>query len=58
MVKCSKAVEAWVEWWSVFSSEKVGDIVRWMVEDIRPDLPSASGTERDVSPEGARSARV
>ncbi len=48
----------WVELWSVCSSEKVGDVVLWMVEDILPDLPSASGTQLEVSAEGARSARV
>ncbi len=35
----------------------VGDVVIWMVEDILPDLPSASGTQLELSPEGARSAR-
>ncbi len=40
---------------SVCSSEKVGDVVMWMVEDILPDLPSASDTQLEVSPEGARS---
>ncbi len=48
----------WVELWSVCSSEKVGDIVIWMIEYILPDLPSATGTQFEVSPEGARSARV
>ncbi len=48
----------WVELWCVCSSEKVGDVVIWMAEDILPDLPPASGTQLEVSPEGARSARV
>ncbi len=48
----------WVELWNVSSSEKVGDVVMWMVEDILPNLPSASGTQLEVSPEGARSVRV
>ncbi len=48
----------WVELCSVCSSEKDGDVVTWLVEDILPDLPSASGTQLEVSPEGARSARV
>ncbi len=47
-----------MELWSVCSSEKFGDVVIWMVEDVLPDLPSASGTQFEVSPEGARSARV
>ncbi len=47
-----------MELWNVSSSEKVGDVVMWMVEDVLPDLPSASGTLLEVSPEGARSARV
>ncbi len=47
-----------LELWRFCSSEKVGDAVTWMVEDILPDLPLASGTQLEVSPEGARSARV
>ncbi len=35
----------WVELWIVCSSEKVGDVIVWMFEDILPDLPSASGTQ-------------
>ncbi len=48
----------WVELWSFCSLEKVGDVVTWMVENILPDLSSASGTQFEVSVEGARSARV
>ncbi len=29
--------------WRFFSWKNVGDVVIWMVEDIFPDLPSASG---------------
>ncbi len=47
-----------MESWSVCSSVKVGDVVIWMVEDILPDLRSASGTQLEVSPEGARSDLV
>ncbi len=47
-----------MEFCSVCSSEKVGDDVLWMFEDILPNLPSASGTQLEVSAEGARSARV
>ncbi len=48
----------WVELLSVCNSEKIGDVVMWMVEDILLDLPSASGTQLGVSPEVVRFARV
>ncbi len=51
-------VKNWVELCSVRSSEKVGDVVMLMFEDILLDFPSALGTQLEVSPEGARSARV
>ncbi len=47
-----------MELWRVCSSEKVEDVVIQMVKDILPDLPSSSGTQLEVRPEGARSARV
>ncbi len=56
-VKTSKTA-IWVELCIVCSSEMVGDVAMWMFEDIFPDLHSASGTQPEVSPKGARSARV
>ncbi len=47
-----------MELWRVCSSEKVGDVVIWMVEDILLELPSASGTHLEVTPKCARSAQV
>ncbi len=48
----------WVELWCVGSSEKVGDVVMWMVGDILQGMSSASGTQLEASPECARSTRV
>ncbi len=48
----------WVKWCNVCSGEKIRGVVKWMVEDILPDLPSGSGTQLEVSPDGAMSARV